>query len=132
MNIAITYLLLLLPTLTHIIFDYSKRYTGGKIRHWLSALIAVSMSVILGFTDKSVYFWQFAGYALAIHFCYFDPLWNKANRHDWHYNGDRTNPERAWTDKMWDRVPIYAQPFIRLWVLAVGYSVYYHLDLIIG
>jgi hypothetical protein len=128
---TIIYLLLAIPTVTHLLFDYTKKYTGGKIRHWLSALIVVILSFGLGFFDPLVSFWQFGFYALGIHFAFFDILWNWVNGHKWHYNGDRTNPERAWTDKMWDFVPVYAQPLIRFIGFYIGYGFYYHLEWIL-
>jgi len=134
MTTLLVILILLIPTFTHLIFDYHKMYSGGKIRHWLSASIAVLTSVVVGITVQkvdNVFWWQGTIFALAIHFAFFDPLWNWANHHKWHYNGDRTNPERAFTDRMWDRVPIYVQPFVRLWVLYVGYAFYFELGKII-
>jgi hypothetical protein len=135
MGVVLTYTLLLLPVMVHMAFDIHKRYTGHPIRHWASALIAVFVSVLMGFLDalvNGVAAWQFAFYALSVHFAFFDLFWNWYHGHVWHYNGDPKNPDRAWTDKMWDYVPVYAQPFVRAWVLAVGWSFYYRLDWIIG
>lgn len=130
-----TYLLLAVPVVVHMAVDIHKQYSGHPIRHWASALVAVFSSALCGFLNVVVAdqaAWQFVIYALAVHFAFFDPFWNWYHGHKWHYNGDPKNPDRAWTDKMWDYVPLYAQPLVRAWVLAVGWSFYYRLDWIIG
>ena len=135
MEVFATYALLAIPVVVHLAVDLHKRYTGHVIRHWISALIAVMCCALCGGLDALIndkHWWQFAIYALGVHFAFFDLVWNWASGHPWHYNGDPMNPERAWTDKMWDYVPVYAQPLVRGWALGVGIGVYYHLDLIVG
>lgn len=126
----ITYALLILATLCHLVFDLHKKGTS-TIRHWLSATIVIVFSFISGLINQwfaPYWWWQFLIYSLAIHFCFFDYLWNFFNHQRWNYHGDPLNPKRAWTDKMWDFTS--GQPWveigIRLWVLAVGYGIYYH------
>jgi len=131
----ITYALLFLATLAHLIIDYHKKETGHPIRHWFSALVTIVLSCIYGFINEKFtqyHWWQFAVYSLAVHFCFFDLLWNWRNDQPWYYHGSPLNPSRAWTDRIYDYIPVYAQPLLRLWVLGVGGGVYYHWDWIVG
>lgn len=121
----ITYLLLIIPLATHVIVDLN-----GEVRHWLNALYVTALSVIVGFILPG-YWWQGALFALAIHFTFFDPIYNLTHGHKLSYHGDSRNPNQAWTDKQWVKIPYYAEVFVRLWVLGVGASVYYQLDRII-
>lgn len=130
-----TLILLQLATIFHLVFDYHKLHSGHPIRHWMSATIVVAISVVLGFIDQirlDHTWWQFAIFSLSIHLALFDFLWNIINKKDLFYFGDPNNPERAWTDKVWSRVPPLGQIFFRSCFLYVGYAVYYHWDLIVA
>lgn len=118
------YLLLISPLVVHLVVD-----SKGVVRHWLNACYVLALSVAVGFILPG-YFWQGALYALAIHFAFFDPVYNLMHRKNFFYNGTPDNPDRAMMDKFWDYFPNYVQVFIRLWVLGVGIGVYYKLDLI--
>jgi hypothetical protein len=122
----IQFILLTLPLITHLIVDWR-----GVVRHWLNALYVLALSVAAGILLPG-YWWQGALFALAIHFTFFDPLYNLTHGHKLFYHGDPRNPGQALTDKQWQRLPAYAEVFIRLWVLVVGYSVYFELDRIIS
>ena len=126
-----TYIFLLIPIIAHCALDY-KNY---NVLHWFSAALVTGISIALGFIDSHItghYFWQFAIYALSVHFAFFDLVFNLINGHTWNYHGTITNPNRALTDRVWDYLPWYGEILVRLWVLSVGYGVYYHLDLITG
>ena len=130
----ITILLLLLPTLAHLVLDtIRKKYS--KIIHWQSALLVIITAVLAGIIDAhftQTYWWQTFWFACTVHLCFFDPIWNWSQGQRWNHHGTPSNPERAITDKLWDYVPAYAEPLLRLWILSVGYGVYFHLDLIIA
>lgn len=132
----ITIFLLSLALFAHLLMDLHKRKAGHPIVHWISALVAVGVSVLVGFGNQYLFpeyaFWQFAIYSLSVHFALFDPLWNVCNKQDWYYSGDPNNKSGAWMDKLWRQTPVIAQPFIRAWAVAVGYGIYYNLDLIIN
>src|SRR5687768_4397619 len=122
----IQYILLTLPLITHLIVDWQ-----GVVRHKLNAAYVLALSLAAGILLPG-YFWQGTLYALAIHFCFFDPLYNKTHGHKFFYHGTSNNPDRALTDKMWDYFPPYAEVFFRLWVLGAGFAVYHQLDRIIS
>ena len=132
----ITTILISVALFAHLIMDLHKRKVGHPIVHWISAAVAVGVSVIVGFANQYLFkgeaYWQFAIYSLSVHFALFDPVWNLCNGQNIFYSGDPKNPSGAWTDKLWRITPTLAQPFIRAWVIAVGYAVYYNLDLIIN
>jgi hypothetical protein len=125
--IIIEYLLLLLPMLVHLGVDYK-----GIVRHWLNAIYVLLLAALVGFFLPG-YFWQGAFYALTLHFCFFDPIYNLIKGHAWNYHGSVDNPKRAFTDKCWAYLqnPL-AEIFVRVWMLLVGIGIYYHLDWIIG
>lgn len=125
-GMILTYALLLLPLIIHLAVDYS-----GKVRHKLNAAYVLALSILVGFLLPG-YFWQGALFSLSIHFTFFDPLYNLTHGHKISYHGDSRNPDQAWTDKQWVKIPYYAEVFVRLWVLAVGACVYYELDRIIS
>lgn len=122
----IEYLLLIAPLATHVIVDLK-----GKVIHWLNAVYVTGMSVIVGLILPG-HWLQGTLFALAIHFALFDPIYNLTHGHKISYHGDSRNPDQAWTDKQWVKIPYYAEVFVRLWVLAVGAGVYYELDRIIS
>jgi hypothetical protein len=125
-SLFLEYLLLFSPTIIHLIVDYK-----GKVIHWLNAIYVSSFSLCVGFFLAG-YFWQGAFYALTIHFCFFDWMYNFIHGHVWNYHGSINNPSRSLTDKIWSKYfPPTAEIFIRIWVLLVGIGVYYHLDWII-
>lgn len=119
----------------HLVFDFHKLHSGGKIRHWLSALLAVTVSLLGGLVNQlitNVHWWQFTLLSLGIHFALFDPIWNLINKHPFFYNGDPNNPDRALLDKMYDYLPPWGAVFLRLWVIACTAGVYFHLDWIVS
>lgn len=126
MNIPLQYLLLSLPLIVHVIVDLK-----GKVNHKLNVLYVLAISIAVGFVLPG-YWFQGALYALAIHFTFFDPLYNLTHGHKLFYHGDARNPDRAWTDRQWDKLPYFAEVLVRLWVLGVGIGVFYYLDRIIG
>lgn len=126
MNIPLQYIPLITPLLVHLIVDRK-----GKVRHKLNAAYVLALSIIVGFLLPG-YWFQGTLYALAIHFTFFDPLYNLIHGHKLFYHGDARNPDRAWTDRQWDKIPYFAEVLVRLWVLGVGISVYYYLDRIVG
>ena len=135
MEIALTYLGLVVALIYHLVSDFHKRQTGHPIRHWLSALLAVTTSCIIGlliqFTTEYQW-WQFAVYSLSVHAALFDPIWNLVNKEKWYYAGTWGNPNRAWTDKFWSRVPPGGQILFRGIILILGNFVYYRWDQIIA
>ncbi len=129
-----TYILLLFATGYHLLFDYHRKSTN-KIVHWLSALLAVASSLVMGYINQlltGVPFWQFGIYSLCIHLSLFDPLWNWVNNKAWNYHGTISNPQRAWTDRIWTQVPGAGEILFRIIFLILGYEVYYNLDLILN
>lgn len=120
------YILLTLPLVIHLVVDYK-----GKVHHKLNAIGVTVLSVLIGLLLPG-YWWQGALYALTIHFCFFDPLYNLSHKKNFFYNGEPSNPDRALTDKFWGYFPRYAQIFIRIWVFGVGYAVYHQLPRIIS
>jgi len=130
-----TYVLLLVATVMHLMMDMHKQKTKHAIHHWFSALATIGVSVMIGFMNQLIWeipFYRFAIYSLCIHFALFDYLWNLFNRKPFFYHGEPSNPNRAWTDKMWDRIPPWGEIFFRLWMIGVGIGVYHHWDLIVG
>lgn len=124
----IQFILLTLPLITHLIVDWH-----GVVRHKLNAAYVLALSVAVGILLPG-YWWQGTLFALAIHFTFFDPLYNLMHRHAWNYHGDPLNPKRALTDKIWasvGREPI-VEILARAFVLFCGYSVYFELDRIIS
>lgn len=135
MEIVLTYFLLILATICHLILDLHKQKVKHPIIHWLSALIVFLVSSTLGFANQiftDYQWWQFTIYSLCIHLALFDPIWNIAHKEDWWYSGTPSNPNRAWTDRIWGNVPPLGQLLFRPWFILFGIGWYYHLDLIIG
>lgn len=126
MNIPLQYLLLSLPLIVHLIVDLK-----GKVNHKLNALYVLAISLAVGFVLHG-YWFQGTLYALCIHFTFFDPLYNLTHGHKLFYHGDARNPDRAWTDKFWSNQLYFMEVLIRIFVLALGWFVYYELDRIIG
>jgi hypothetical protein len=116
--------------------DLHKIHTGHPIRHWISALVAVSTSIVFGLLNQWIThletWWQFAILSLCLHLALFDPIWNGFNHKPLFYQGDPSNPERAWTDKIWSYVPPLGQLLFRGWFIGVGLGVFFHLDWITG
>lgn len=135
MEIALTYLGLMVALVYHLATDFHKKETGHPIRHWFGALCVVLISCIIGllvqFTTK--YEWcQFVVYSLSVHAALFDPIWNMLNKQKWYYAGTWGNPNIAWTDLFWQRVPPGGQILFRFAILFVGNAVYYRWDQIIA
>jgi hypothetical protein len=123
-------MLLISATILHLMSDMHKK-TKNAIVHWVSATITVSASVVLGFANAAftdMAWFQFAIFSLSIHFCFFDLIWNWANKKRWNYHGEETNPKRAWMDKFWAYIGInpLIEIFLRLIVLLLGIMVYYY------
>ena len=136
MAIILTYVGLSVALIYHLLTDFHKHKVGHPIRHWLGALCVVTISAIIGVLNQVVspeyQWWQFVIYSLSIHLALFDPIWNLLNKNPWYYAGDPNNPNGAWTDKFWQRVPPLAQILFRAWFLIMGAEVYYNLDRILG
>ena len=130
-----TYILLCTALFLHLVFDLHKQKEKKPIVHWLSATLVVCTSFALGFVAQffSDYpWWRFAFYSLMIHLVLFDYMWNWFHDEAWYYHGDVTNPKRAWTDKMWNRVPPLGELLFKIIFLILGYLVYYNWDQIIS
>ena len=115
------YLLLTLPLVVHSLVDLK-----GKVNHTLNAVYVTVIAVVVGFLLPG-FWWQGAIYALSIHFCFFDPVYNLTHGKPLLYLG-----KTALTDRLWGMTPPTAQVFVRLWVLGVGAGFYYNLDKIIS
>jgi hypothetical protein len=126
MSTVIEYILLSFPLLTHVAVDFK-----GKVNHSLNALYVTAIAIVVGLFLPG-YWWQGAIYSLAIHFTFFDPIYNITHHKPFFYHGDPDNPDRALTDQFWDINTPVSEVFVRLWVLSVGIGVYYHLDKIIS
>lgn len=132
---VITYLFLALATVAHLILDLHKEKTNHPIMHWLSAGVAIVVSSILGLFNQLIHdveWYRFTIYSLCVHFALFDYLWNFFNKKPLFYHGEPSNPSRAWTDRMFDRIPPWGEILFRLWMLGVGISVYHYWYLIVG
>lgn len=130
----LTYLLLLSALIEHLFMDFHKAQHQKPIVHWISAGLVLVVSVAAGFLNQwltHVSWWQFVIYSLSIHLALFDPIWNEINGNDLFYAGTPNNPDRAWTDRLWQYVPPMGQILFRLWFLLFGAGWYYHLDLIV-
>lgn len=137
-------LALFLATIAHFVFDRHKEVVHSPIVHWQSAGLVIVVSIMIGFITQGIIdfryqvpkgfyrWWQFTIFSLTIHFCFFDLIWNVLHGYAWDYHGTPTNPNRAWTDRLWERLPPWGEIFLRLWVPAVGYGVYFCWDLIVG
>ncbi len=131
MNHYLLIFLLSLATLIHLWMDFHKIHSGHPIRHWISAGVVILGSSTLGLINQFFGghpWWQFTIFSMGIHFAIFDYLWNALNHKSWLYNGDINNPERSWSDKLWDHIPPIANPFLRLWVFLCASGFYYHWD----
>lgn len=130
----VTYSFLLAALCVHLVYDLHKEDVKKPIVHWLSALLAVVVSILFGYINQKlthVCWWQFAIYSLAIHFALFDYAWNFFNHKPLFYHGTPSNPDRAWSDKMWTRIPPGGELLFRIIGLLAGYGVYSHLDWIL-
>lgn len=130
-----TYLFLILATCAHLILDLHKEKNNEPIMHWLSASVAVGVSCLLGLFNQLIHdveWYRFAIYSMCIHFALFDYLWNFFNNKPLFYHGEPSNPHRAWTDSVWDRIPPQGEILFRSWMLGVGISVYHFWYLIVG
>jgi len=134
---------LLLGTIIHIGVDRHRESVDHPIVHWQSAALVLFTTLAMGFVTQEVIdakygaqeyyrWWHFTIFSLTIHFSLFDIIWNSLHGHPWNYHGTPSNPNRAWTDKFWDMLPWWGEIFVRLWVPAVGYGVYFNWNLIVG
>lgn len=132
----ITYLILLTALIVHLYFDGHKQKVHKPIKHWLSATIVFAVSCTAGWINSlivpDVVWWQGTVYSLSLHLALFDPIWNLSEGHDLFYAGDPANPNLAWTDKIWAKVPPVGQILFRIWFILFGSGFYYHLNLILG
>ena len=124
-----------LVLLSHILIDFDRQRMNKPILHWLSAMLVFAVSVFFGFLVDvivGVAWWKFTILSLCVHLAVFDPLWNLLHNNYIFYQGDPNNPNRAFTDKIWDRVPPLGQIFFRIWVILVGLAIFSHWALIVG
>lgn len=124
--------LLIIPMLVHLLHDTAVKKINHVFSASLTAVTALILGVIACHWQKGVYWWQFWIFAMCIHFCFFDPIWNLVHKESWDYHGDPENPNRALTDRMWSRIPPVGEILFRLIILGVGWGVYYHLNWIIN
>ena len=118
-----------IPLIIHLIGDFK-----GVVHHRWNAVYVTGLSVGVGLVLPG-HWWQGVIFALSIHFCFFDPFYNITHGHNLFYYGDPNKPKKdqAFTDRfIWSRTPIWGAVFLRLWVLWVGWAVYFELDKILG
>jgi hypothetical protein len=119
--IALVYLLLLSPLITHLIVDYR-----GTVLHWLNAIYVTAIAVSIGF----ILGWEGAVYSLCIHFSLFDPFYNWMHGHRWNYHGNAPEDKKAWTDKQWEKLNYLEESFVRIFALILGIALYHYSHLL--
>lgn len=139
---TIKIIILSLPLLYELVkecYDFIVR--GKEDDHKKSTLIRIGMLVVVSF--GVAFFHDGYGYRLGVLQCFvfacglyalFDPLMNLIRRyigkqkhvHFFYYGSG------AWTDGFMSKLPPHAQLFLRGWILAVAYMVYFQMDQILG
>jgi hypothetical protein len=124
MEILIIIMASQLPMVAHLLVDHYRMKTKKPIIHKRGATMVVLLSVILGLVMNEKHFLMFTFLCLTVHVSLFDILWNKVEGHKWNYLGTVGNPNRAWTDIIWSRLPDWSQVILRIVFLASGWVVY--------